>query len=326
MSLDYYAGLLARRTRIEAFRRAIGDEVRPDDRVLDLGTGLGTFALFAARAGAGRVWAVDSDPVVHVARTVARTNELDDRIEFLRGRLPDVDLPGRVDLLVYEDFPRRLLDDRTYRLLRGLADEVLASDARILPRSARLCMAPLRSGELRSWLFPLEAAADEDGAGPYDVDWRAIRPYLANQPRSAFVPADAVAGEAVRGPWLPLLPPPRGGDLELEGRWTVKEEGPVHALALWFDLRVGDGGWIGNGPGPETQPWGQVVLPLDPPVPVGPGDGFEARVEREEFSDGAPGWLAWRASSEGGDARGHEFAAYPAALEDLYPEAERVRG
>lgn len=322
MSLDYYAGLLTYRSRIEGFRAGIDAAVEEGDRVLDLGTGLGTFAHFAVRAGAGRVWAVDADPVVHVARTVARASGLSDRVEFVRGRIPELTLPEPIDVLVFEDLPPRLLDDRTYRLLGRVAGEILAPGARIVPGAARLGLAPVRSSRVRSRLFPLDPSGGGTGAGDgdrYGVDWSPTREYLANQPRRLFLAPEELAAEPVRGGRLPLLPPPRAELLEVGGRWSLAEAGPIHALALWFELEVAEGRWMGNGPGADTQPWGQVVLPLDPPVPVPAGGGLVARVAPESFPDGAPGWLTWRASWEGDTATGHEFAAYPAALEDLYP-------
>jgi len=50
--IKYYLGLLKDKQRIEIFREAISKSVSPGDVVLDLGTGLGTFAFFAAKAGA----------------------------------------------------------------------------------------------------------------------------------------------------------------------------------------------------------------------------------------------------------------------------------
>ena len=138
MSLKYYLGLLQDEDRIEGFRRGIEEAVGEGDRVLDLGSGLGTFAFFAARAGAGRVWAVDEDPVIHVARAVARDNGLLDRIEFVRGRVPEVDLPDDLDVLIFEDFSRRFLDDRVFRLLLAFEETLLARGGRIVPARARL--------------------------------------------------------------------------------------------------------------------------------------------------------------------------------------------
>jgi len=63
---------------------------QPGDKVLEVGTGLGTYAFFAAQAGAGHVWAVDRDPVIHAAAMVCKTNGLHDRITFLRGDICEV--------------------------------------------------------------------------------------------------------------------------------------------------------------------------------------------------------------------------------------------
>ena len=51
--IQYYLGILADSERFEAFDLAIGEAVRPHDVVVDLGCGVGTFAVFAARAGVG---------------------------------------------------------------------------------------------------------------------------------------------------------------------------------------------------------------------------------------------------------------------------------
>ena len=308
MGLLYYLGLLKHRTRIEAFRRGIEAEVGPEDRVLDLGCGLGTFAFFAARAGAGRVVAVDGDPVVHVARSVARVNGLDDRIDFVRGRLPETEVTGPFDVLVFEDFPRRFLDARTHRMLRRVREELLADAARVVPRAARLVLAPVQA--------PPGDAAPRD-LTLYGIDFTAVRPYAANEPQPASLPDDVLLAAPATGPKLPVLPPPDASDLTVSGSWGLEPGTRVDALLLWFELEAAPGEWISNAPGPDAGPWGQVVLSLEPALQVEEDGTLEAEVRREPSEDGAPGWLAWRAESGGREIRGHEFAAYPAALGDV---------
>ena len=60
--VEYVYRCLADLMRTSAFESAIRAVVKPGDVVLDLGTGSGIMSIFAARAGAGRVFAVEIGP------------------------------------------------------------------------------------------------------------------------------------------------------------------------------------------------------------------------------------------------------------------------
>jgi type I protein arginine methyltransferase len=55
-----------------------------DAVVLDVGCGTGILSLFAARAGAKRVFAVDASPVVEKAELIVKANELEDIITYAK--------------------------------------------------------------------------------------------------------------------------------------------------------------------------------------------------------------------------------------------------
>ncbi len=224
MSLGHYVSMLGDRRRIEGFQQGLASAVHPGDNVLDVGTGLGTYAFFAAQAGAGHVWAVDRDPVIHAAAMVCKANGFDDRITFLRGEISEVELPEPADLVVFEDFPIRLFDDRTWCLVRDVLGKHLRPGGRVFPTRMRLNLGL--------------------AAGPE----------------------------------------------------------PEALVAL----------------GEEDAVWGQTLLPVSPPLKVPARGQVRASVRPEPLPDGAPGWLSW-AVEYGVEARnGHEFAAEPSSLEDLY--------
>lgn len=317
MSIGYYHDLLADENRIRAFRAEIERRVTPDDIVLEIGTGLGTFAQFAAGAGAAHVWAVDGDPVVHVAEALAKANGRGDRITCLRGWVPDVVIPKPASVLIFEDFVTPLLDTSTYRLIRDASAKHLAPGGSMIPGRATVFVAPLSSQELRRRLFPLESVDDRFG-----LDWTPAMDYLRNSPRKQRMPDSVLAATPavlyhVEFPRLPTV-----DEMGKTLVWSMEPGKVIHGLGLWFDLDLGAGGVVTNRPGDQSGPWGQVVLPLDPPVTVSASGTLTVSVRWDPASDGAPGWLAWSAESGVAAARGHEFAGAPASLQDLSPTTD----
>ena len=312
MSLHGYADMVFRSPRIDAFRGAIERVVRPGMRVLDLGTGLGTYATFAARAGAESVTAVDSHRVVHLARSLATRNGLDDRIDFVRARAPEGLSGGPWDVIVFEDYPTPFLDAATHRLLRVLAARHLVPGGVMLPGGVRFGMAAV-TGERWS----VAASVPPEGRTPFGIDWGELRSLLANAGRKVFLTAASdVLAPGDPGPRRPLLPVPSSEALGVEGAWVASGQ-PVVGLAVWFDLDLGDGVWVGNAPGGPGEPWGQWLLPVDPPLEAPAGTTIRARVWREALDEGAPGWTGWSCEAGGEVRRGHEFAGLPVALGEL---------
>jgi hypothetical protein len=226
MTMEYYRGMLIQQSRIEAFRRAIQATVRPGDRVLEIGAGLGTYSFFAAQAGAARVWAVEGGPIVSVARTLARLNGLGDRVEFLRGWYPGVAIPGPVDVLIFEDYDPRLIDGWTYRVLAALHRDVLRPDTRILPARARLYLAPVFLPEVWPMVGPLSGADDRR----YGLDWIPTAEYVRNTPLQVPITAADLRHEPRPVGDVRLDRLPATADLVGRAAWRFDTAAEIHGL------------------------------------------------------------------------------------------------
>lgn len=316
--MNYYRDLLEQSTRIEPFRRAISSVVGPHDRVLEVGAGLGTYSFFAADAGAARVWAVEGDAVIHVAEAVARLNGYGDRIEFFKGWIPEVWLPDRASVMIFEDFPPRLMDARTYRLFGDLHDKYLTPEVCCVPSRALLYAAPVNAAfGVVSTLAPL----GNDGEFAYGIDWTPTREYVTSTVFHLSIPTDALAATPAVLAELSLSRQPAAEEVGGTATWTCDTDLQVNGIAYWFDLELSPGVWVSNAPGVSPGSWGQLLLPLDPCVSVAAGEVLEVGVESERLRDGAPGWLSWRANGGGGEVRGHEFGSMPASFSDVYAES-----
>ncbi|MEE8133843.1 MAG: class I SAM-dependent methyltransferase [Gemmatimonadales bacterium] len=308
-SMQYYRDLLAQTERIEAFQSAIAGGVRPGDSVLDVGTGLGTFAFFAADAGAAQVWGVDGDPIVHVARTIGLANGYDDRVRFLRGWLPDLEVPGRPNVVILEDFPPRLLDAPLVRILGHVQQKIAAPGARYVPASATICLAPL-AGSKSSW------ACLGDADRKYAIDWSPTREYAVNSVHHCPIDPAMLAAPAVTIAKIDFNRSLTVDSLGGRATWDLEGGNEIDGLVYWFDMELGDGITLSNAPGASPASWGHCLLPIDPPLRFAE-PGVLSATAGPEWSNGEPGWFRWSAAVGSNEREGHEFRGFPASAADL---------
>ena len=67
--------------------------MRPDDVVLDVGSGTGILAFFACDAGARRVYAVERQHSADAAAMLARQLGYADCVTVIHGRSTEIELP-----------------------------------------------------------------------------------------------------------------------------------------------------------------------------------------------------------------------------------------
>jgi len=102
--IKYFRDLLSDRIRIENFRQAIESTVNHNSIVVEIGSALGTYSFFAAKAGAKAIYAIEMNDIFFVGRELAERNNLTDRLKFIHGRSTEIDLPEKADLIIIEDF------------------------------------------------------------------------------------------------------------------------------------------------------------------------------------------------------------------------------
>lgn len=96
--------MLSDKVRTESYRDAIlkNSALIKDKIVMDLGCGTSILSMFASKAGAKTVYAVDQSEIIYQAMEIAQTNNFNN-IKFVKGRLEDVEFPvDKVDLIVSE--------------------------------------------------------------------------------------------------------------------------------------------------------------------------------------------------------------------------------
>ena len=111
------------------------DSLAPSKIVADLGTGAhALWAIRAARAGAKRVFAIESDQhAFELAKQSIAQAGLESKITLLHGTAPDVVLPVKVDLLISEFIGEIVSSEGMAPILSSAARSYLHPDGRMIP-------------------------------------------------------------------------------------------------------------------------------------------------------------------------------------------------
>jgi type I protein arginine methyltransferase len=269
-SVSDYGTMIADRVRMSAFAKALELAIGPDSVVLDLGTGTGIFALLACRLGARRVFAVEPDGVIEVARETARANGYEDRIEFIQALSTRVTLPERATVLVGDVRGVLPLYRSIVPTITDARERLLTEDAVLIPCSDTLWAAPLESADVYDKRFERW-----DGAA-YGLDLEPARKLTVNEWSKAEVePGMLLAEPAVLATldYRSISSPNVRADVS----WKAKRDATMHGFAVWFDSELALGVSLSNAPGEPRLIYGQALFPLAEPGEVAEGDEISLR-------------------------------------------------
>ena len=135
--------------RTSTYQRAIlaNMEDFKDKVVLDVGAGSGILSFFAAQAGARKVYAVEASSMAKHAETLVYNNKLNDRIQVIAGKIEEISLPEKVDMIISEPMGYMLFNERMLETYLH-AKKWLAPNGKMFPSRGDLHIAPFSDSQL----------------------------------------------------------------------------------------------------------------------------------------------------------------------------------
>jgi len=300
--------------RNAAYYQALREIIEPTSVVLDLGAGTGVLGLIAARLGARRVYLVEPQDIVLLAQEAVRANGFDDRVQCLQGRIEEIELPERVDVIVSVLTGNFLLSEDLLHTLFHARDRYLKPGGALIPAAAAMEAVPvaapsLHAREIAGWSTP-----------QHGVDLSAARVYAAN---SVFfrMPEMRSLQQLAEPQVLGTVDFGHGAyeGVCSEVSYEITQSGPCHGWLGWFRMKLGDR-WLSTSPYEEPLHWSPAFLPLDPPLVFERGERVTFTLARPAFGD----WT-WRVHSEQGSQQHSTLLASPMNAVTLERTTPRYR-
>jgi protein arginine N-methyltransferase 1 len=284
-TISDYGAMIADTVRTKAFVRALRNAITPDSVVVDIGTGTGIFALLACRLGAKRVYAIEPDDAIEVAKAMAAANGCSNRIEFTQDLSTTVSLPERADIIV-SDIGGMLPWFRSH--IASIVDarrRFLAPGGVLIPRQDTAWAAVVDASD---WYAQQTASCDH---GALEIDMKAAWQIVSNTFSRMSVRQDQILSEVKR--WV-TVDYATVEERNVRGciEWTATRAAVSHGFALGFDRLLSNGVHLSNAPDAPAdirtdRTYGTALFPWSSPVSLAAGDHvvveLDATVQGEDY-------------------------------------------
>lgn len=265
LELDEHRHFLKDSHRIDAFRHAIAEIVRPGDIVVDLGSGTGVLGMLACQAGAGRVYSIDDGGIIQIARALSAANGFQDRQTFLKDTSLEITMPEKADVVLADQIGRFGFDAGVVEYFADASRRFLKPGGVLLPSRVDLLVAPVEVpalfDQVQFWLNR-----------PAGFDYAPARTWAVNTGYPTRLSREQLLGDPARAAAI-RLGEATGDVIPLEATITAARPGTLHGVGGWFEAQLSPQVTLTNSPfSPQRIDRRNVYFPIDEPVSVATGD------------------------------------------------------
>jgi type I protein arginine methyltransferase len=299
-SLLGYGEMIQDERRMRAYAEALRRTVRPGSTVVDIGAGTGILSLLACQLGAARVHAIEPDPSVATARTIAHDSGYADRITFHEALSTQVSVTEPADVVVSDLRSVLPLFQHHIPSIQDARTRLLAPTGTLIPERDTLWASLVEAPET------YRRYADPWTQNDYGFDMSAGFPQVVNTWRRVQCSRDQLLTTPAR--WATLdYRSVAGPDIDGVAEWEADRPGTAHGVISWFDAQLTADVGFSNAPGGPELIYGQAFFPLEEPQRLAPGDRVSIRFR----ADLVGGEYVWRwetlvtGASRDGSPRAH---------------------
>jgi protein arginine N-methyltransferase 1 len=143
-NISLHEEMLADSVRLDAYYAAIERRVKPHHSVVDLGTGTGVLAFFAAAKGPRKIYAIDhSNEMLAYAKATAEANGITN-VSFVVSNSRNFRPREPIDIILQEQMGIGLFDEEMLGALIDMRDRCLRPGGHIIPAKFEFFLEPVQ--------------------------------------------------------------------------------------------------------------------------------------------------------------------------------------
>jgi len=238
--------------------------------VLDVGCGTGILSMFAAKAGAAKVFGIEMSNIAQHAKNIVSANKLDNVVTIIQSKVEEVELPvEKVDIIISEWMGYCLLYESMLDTVLYARDKWLVPEGVLFPDKATLYITAIEDHQYKDDKIDFWDSV-------YGFDMSCIKEVAIREALVDVVPTKQVVSDACLLKDIDLYKVTKE-DLAFssEFKLNILRKDYVHALTTYFDIeftKCHSKIEFSTSPEAEYTHWKQTTFYLDEGLTVNKGE------------------------------------------------------
>lgn len=270
-NFDQYCWMIADEFHSQPFVQILRESVTNDSIVLDIGCGTGIYSLLACQFGAKKVYAVEPNPLIHLAKNFAAQYGCQNKIEFIENISTEIELPEPADVLICDLHVDTPFNELSVASIIDARKRLLKPDAILIPRKDTMYFALAECKDF------FEKNISRYLRDYYGINMSSAKRLLTNRmlhPDKKDITQFSEPKIFATLDYATLEEVSFSSQLD----WEIKNKGTIHGLLGWFECELGKNIEISNELDNQQTVYGVPFFPFDEAVEVEVGDRVEVNL------------------------------------------------